>query len=699
MSSTVALDNKPSLKTAQLNAIHRMLSLNNDTPGSATTSSITTTAATSSSPAMSSSSLYNDTPAGTSYNQWKILIYDIPCRSIISPLLSVSQLRARGVTLHLLIGTEREAIPDVPAVYFVEPTWENLKIVAQDCAKRLYSKVHINFATKLDRSLMEEFGKLVVQNGCLDMIASLHDQYLDFVCLERHLFSLSNQHKDSYALMNKSGVTDLDMDKYLTDVAYGLLSVVGTCGSVPVIRCPKGGAPEMVARKLNKLIAEHPSTSTSHKVQHNRPLLVILDRNMDLITPVQHSSTYQALIDDLLLHRANRVEFTTKAEGVGKRPQLKKFDLDADQDPFYSRHKFKPFPEAIESNGVELQDVTNRETAIRSKTAAGGGEKDVFMGDSLGGGGGGGGGSSSAFDLASAVDSLPQLLERKKQLEMHTSILQAVMNEVAARDVPQFFELESALASGQYKSDTAKAKNQVMALVTDPSKGNVEDKIRLVIVFCLATSAPGSDITEVVKAMADALENKGSNGGGGGAADGQGVLSKEDRAKLDMGLKAIDYLKKLRSMQMIPSSITDAEDYGSKSSGNADLLSGFMARATNQATGLLAKATEKVSSMLGKIVKHHSTRVVENLCEMRPNTEDDEYLYLDPKVKGDVDVKALRQMTRAPYREVITFMIGGGCYAEYQNLQMIANERRSVIYGSTELLSPCDFLSQLGKLS
>jgi hypothetical protein len=193
--------------------------------------------------------------------------------------------------------------------------------------------------------------------------------------------------------------------------------------------------------------------------------------------------------------------------------------------------------------------------------------------------------------------------------------------------------------------------------------------------------------------MANALESKGSTNG-----ENQSGLSKEERAKLEMGLKAIEYLKKLRTMQMIPN-ISDAEDYSTKSSGNSDLLSGFMARATNQATGLLAKATEKVSSMLGKIVKHHSTRVVENLCEMRPNTEDDDYLYLDPKVKGDVDVKTLRHMTRAPCREVITFMIGGGCYAEYQNLQMIANDRRSVTYGSTELLSPRDFLNQLGKLS
>lgn len=46
---------------------------------------------------------------------------------------------------------------------------------------------------------------------------------------------------------------------------------------------------------------------------HHRPVLVIMDRNMDLITPVQHASTYQALIDDVLEHRANRVEFNVKS--------------------------------------------------------------------------------------------------------------------------------------------------------------------------------------------------------------------------------------------------------------------------------------------------------------------------------------------------------------------------------------------------
>lgn len=48
----------------------------------------------------------------------------------------------------------------------------------------------------------------------------------------------------------------------------------------------------------------------------------------------------------------------------------------------------------------------------------------------------------------------------------------------------------------------------------------------------------------------------------------------------------------------------------------------------SQATGLLAKAT----NLLSRRNTLYVTRVVENLCTSKPNSEDDTYLYLDPKV-------------------------------------------------------------------
>lgn len=435
----------------------------------------------------------------------------------------------------------------------------------------------------------------------------------------------------------------------------------------------------MVARKLNKMIAGHP-TLLRNKSSLHRPLLVILDRNADLITPIQHTSTYQALIDDMLKHNANRVEFDiTDNSGKRTKTTTKKFDLDPDEDPFYSRHKFHPFPEAIESNGVDLQEVTAKEQSIRSKAT---GQDPGNMPDPM---------ASSATDLATAVDSLPALLDRKKQLEVHTSILQAVMNQVAARDVPQFFELETSLATGHYTNDPARAKADVMQLVADPAKGSVEDKLRLLLVYILTTNARTADVDEATAAVQQSMDTK--------TDDGKPRLDKEGKSKLEAGLKAIGYLKQLRSMNMLPLSAAMQEmDSSSGGAGRSDLLSSFMSKASSQATGLLAKAADRVTSMLGKVHKHYATKVVENLCEMKPGTEDDDYLYLDPRVKGDVDVVKLRMMNRAPIREVTAFVIGGGCYAEYQNLQMVANDRRTISYGSTELVSAWEFLEQLGQL-
>ena len=99
---------------------------------------------------------------------------------------------------------------------------------------------------------MEEFAKLVVQTGTLDKVAGVHDQYLDFVCLEQQLFSLGK--KDSYVVYNGSGANEQLIETAMTEIAYGLFSVVATVGKVPIIRCPKvsyyGGVSTFFAEEI-----------------------------------------------------------------------------------------------------------------------------------------------------------------------------------------------------------------------------------------------------------------------------------------------------------------------------------------------------------------------------------------------------------------------------------------------------------------
>ena len=97
-------------------------------------------------------------------------------------------------------------------------------------------------------------------------------------------------------------------------------------------------------------------------------------------------------------------------------------------------------------------------------------------------------------DLSEAIESLPDLLARKANLEAHTNILQAVMKSVAARDVPTYFEVEqSILTTGRVD------KNAIIALLKDGVKGTIEDKARLLLVVTVC----GADSTGKVP---DSLE-------------------------------------------------------------------------------------------------------------------------------------------------------------------------------------------------
>ena len=64
---------------------------------------------------------------------WKLLILDQSTSKIVSPVLKVSELRDQGVTLYLQLlndantgNGERERLREVPAVYFVQPTLQNI---------------------------------------------------------------------------------------------------------------------------------------------------------------------------------------------------------------------------------------------------------------------------------------------------------------------------------------------------------------------------------------------------------------------------------------------------------------------------------------------------------------------------------------------------------------------------------------------
>ena len=86
---------------------------------------------------------------------FKVLIYDNQVQSLIAPIFKVGNLRDCNVVFHSNINAKRDVLPGLPAVYLVEPTNTNMKMIATDCQKNLYDFVFVNFTRKLTDSDME----------------------------------------------------------------------------------------------------------------------------------------------------------------------------------------------------------------------------------------------------------------------------------------------------------------------------------------------------------------------------------------------------------------------------------------------------------------------------------------------------------------------------------------------------------------
>lgn len=317
-----------------------------------------------------------------------------------------------------------------------------------------------------------------------------------------------------------------------------------------------------------------------------------------------------------------------------------KYDLD-DTDPFWVANSWLQFPKVAEEIEAQLAKYKQDVDEVNQRT--GGGRDGVeFDGTDLIG---------NTRHLMNAVNSLPELTERKKMIDKHTNIATALLGHIKGRSLDGYFECENSMLV-----DGTLDRTKLMNLLR--GNGTKEDKLRLAVTYLLSFETPvPSDLEQVEAALRES----------------------------EVDMSAFQYVKRIKSLN---SQFAGASNTASKVNivDWAEKLYGHSISAMTGVRNLLSDGKQLAV-----------TRAVEALMEGKPNPEVDNYLLFDPRAPKS----GTAGQFRGPFREAIVFMIGGGNYIEYRSLTELTQRSQTtkqVIYGATEILNGVEFIQQLSEL-
>ncbi|PYI23277.1 Sec1-like protein [Aspergillus japonicus CBS 114.51] len=376
----------------------------------------------------------------------KILLLDSETVPIVSTAITQSALLNHEVYLiDRLDNASRERMRHLRCLCFVRPSPTSIQFLIDELREPKYGEYYIYLSNIIRKSSLER----LAEADSHEVVRLVQEHFADFLVINPDLCSL-NLGYPQQRLWGQS--PDLWNPDALQRATEGVIAILLSLKKNPLIRYEK-----------NSLLAKKLATEVRYQLTQEEqlfnfrktdtpPILLILDRRDDPITPLLTQWTYQAMVHELMGIHNGRVDLRDVPE---IRPELREIVLSQDQDPFFKKNMYQNFGDL----GQNIKEYVEQYQAKTHSTMN----------------------IESIADMKRFVEDYPEFRKLSGNVSKHVTLVGELSRRVGEEDLLDVSELEQSLACNDNHANDLKNLQRVIQL----PKVSAESKLRLVALYAI----------------------------------------------------------------------------------------------------------------------------------------------------------------------------------------------------------------------
>lgn len=407
----------------------------------------------------------------------KVLLLDSITSQVVSCVTSQTEILSREVYLvtrldrHVLskndsgFGTSNgnghtsngSGPSHLKAVVYIRPTEVNIQLLCDELKRPKFTEYHIFFSGIVNTS--SGLFRMLAEADLHEKVVQVQEFYGDFVPINDDLLTL-NCRNHSLTMTTSAG-TALARDYVHLYERHkdGLSNILLALKRKPSAIRYQGSS--TFAKQLAHDVHENILSDQIFHFRGKGPLLLILDRMDDPVTPLLSQWTYQAMVHELLGLNNNRV-LLKGAPGVQK--DLEEVVLSSIQDEFFRTNKHSNFGELGEAIKNLLDDFQNQQNQHRRLNL------------------------NSIEDMQAFMEKFPNLRTQSHNVSKHVAIMSELARLVDVCSLMDVSQFEQELACAD---DHASHIRELSEKLENP-RVKTPDKLRLGLLYALRYEHSGN---------------------------------------------------------------------------------------------------------------------------------------------------------------------------------------------------------------